>query len=162
MEFLDKASKILNQVLVCIAGLFLAGMILLICSNIFLRIVWLPVKGTFELMGFFSAIVTALALGYTQIHKGHIGIDIVVMQFPAKAQRILNGINYLICTAFFSIAGWQIAKLATILWKTGEITETLRIIYYPFAYGVALGCFILALVLFIDLLKVVIGGEGAS
>jgi len=37
--------------------------------------------------------------------------------------------------------------------NTGEITETLRIIYYPFTYGVALGCAVLSLVLFTDLIK---------
>jgi TRAP-type C4-dicarboxylate transport system permease small subunit len=162
MEFLDKASKILNQAFIYIAGVFLVGMILLACSNILLRIVWLPVKGTYELMGFFGAIVTAFALGYTQIKRGHIGIDIVVMQFSAKLQRILHGINYFICMIFFSIAGWQIAKWAGILWKTGEVTETLRIIFYPFTYGVALGCFVLTLVLLVDLLRVLIKGEGAS
>jgi TRAP-type C4-dicarboxylate transport system permease small subunit len=162
MEFLDKASRFLNHVLMWIAGVFLVAMILLTCANIFLRIVWLPVKGTFELMGFFGAIATAFALGYTQIKRGHIGIDIVVTQFSATAQRILNGINYLICMVFFSIAGCQIAKWATTLWKTGEVTETLRIIFYPFTYGVALGCFVLALVLLVDLLRVLIEGEGAS
>ncbi|MBW2341609.1 MAG: TRAP transporter small permease [Deltaproteobacteria bacterium] len=160
MELLDKISRALNQILVWIAGIFLVTMILLTCANIFLRIVWMPVKGTFELMGFFGAIVTAFALGYTQIKRGHIGIDIVVDQFSAKTRGILNSINYSICTIFFAIAGWQIAKWATTLWKTGEITETLRIIFYPFAYGVALGCFVLALVLLVDLLKVLIQEEG--
>jgi TRAP-type C4-dicarboxylate transport system permease small subunit len=162
MEFLDRVSKILNQVLVCIGGIFLGGMVLLICSNIFLRIVWLPLKGTFELMGFFSAIVTAFALGYTQINRGHIGIDIVVMQFPEKVQRILSGINYLLCTVFFSLAGWQVTKWATVMRRTGEVTETLRIIFYPFTYGVALGCFVLALVLLVDFLKVLVEGKGIS
>ena len=162
MEFLDRVSKILNQVLVCIGGIFLAGMVLLICSNIFLRIVWLPLKGTFELMGFFSATVTAFALGYTQINRGHIGIDLVVMQFSEKVQRILNGINYLLCTVFFSLAGWQVTKWATIMRRTGEVTETLRIIFYPFTYGVALGCFALALVLLVDFLKVLVEGKGIS
>ncbi|MBW1716592.1 MAG: TRAP transporter small permease subunit [Deltaproteobacteria bacterium] len=160
MELLDKISRALNQILVWIAGIFLVTMILLTCANIFLRIVWMPVKGTFELMGFFGAIVTAFALGYTQIKRGHIGIDIVVDQFSAKTRGILNSINYSICTIFFAIAGWQIAKWATTLWKTGEITETLRIIFYPFTYGVALGCFVLALVLLVDLLKVLIQEEG--
>jgi len=162
MEFLERATKILNQVLVGIAGVCLAVMVLLICSNIFLRIVWLPVKGTFELMGFFSAIVTAFAIGYTQIKRGHVGIDLVVMQFSEKAQRILNGINYLLCMVFFSFAGWQIAKYATTMWRTGEVTETLRIIFYPFTYGVALGCFVLALVLMVDFLKVLVEGKGIS
>ena len=160
MELLDKISHALNQILVWIAGIFLVTMILLTCANIFLRIVWMPVKGTFELMGFFGAIVTAFALGYTQIKRGHIGIDIVVDQFSAKTQRILNSINYSICMIFFAIAGWQVTKWATTLWKTGEITETLRIIFYPFTYGVALGCFVLALVLLVDLLKVLIQEKG--
>ena len=160
MELLDKISHALNQILVWIAGIFLVTMILLTCANIFLRIVWMPVKGTFELMGFFGAIVTAFALGYTQIKRGHIGIDIVVDQFSAKTQRILNSINYSICMIFFAIAGWQVTKWATTLLKTGEITETLRIIFYPFTYGVALGCFVLALVLLVDLLKVLIQEKG--
>lgn len=160
MEFLDKISRLLSQVFVCIAGVFLAGMILLTCSNIFLRLVWVPVKGTFELMGYFGAIVTALALGYTQLKKGHIAVDILVNRFSKKTQRILNSINYFICMIFFAIAGWQIGRWATTLRQTGEVTETLRIIYYPFTYGVALGCFIIALVLLIDLLKSLIEGKG--
>jgi len=161
MDFLDKLSRLLNKILVLIAGLFLVGMILLTCSNILLRIVWVPVKGTFELMGFFCAIVTAFALGYTQIKRGHVGIDLVVNKFSTKAQRILSSINYLICMIFFAIAGWQIARWATTLWKTGEVTETLRIIFYPFTYAVALGCLVLALVLLVDLVKVLIAGRGA-
>ena len=162
MELLDKISRVLTEILIWIAGIFLLAMILLTCGNIFLRLVCTPVKGTFELMGFFGAIVTAFALGYTQIKRGHIGIDILVSQFSTKTQRILNSINYFICMVFFGIAGWQVAKWATILWKTGEVTETLRIIFYPFTYGVALGCLILTLVLFVDLLKVLIEGTRAS
>lgn len=162
MELLDKISRVLNEILIGIAGVFLVVMILLTCGNIFLRLVWTPVKGTFELMEFFGAIVTAFALGYTQIKRGHIGIDIVVNQFSAKTQKILSGINYFICMVFFGIAGWQIAKWATVLWKTGEVTETLRIIFYPFTYGVAFGCFVLTLVLFVDLFKVLTKGKRAS
>jgi TRAP-type C4-dicarboxylate transport system permease small subunit len=162
MEQLDKISRFLNEVLIWIAGVFLVTMILLTCSNIFLRLVWTPIRGTFELMEFFGAIVTAFALGYTQIHRGHIGIDIVVNQCSEKTQRIINSISYSICMVFFCIAGWQIARWATVLRKTGEVTETLRIIFYPFTYAVAFGCIILALVLLVDLLKVLIQGKGAS
>ena len=153
MTVLDKFSHYLNQALIWIAGCFLAAMILLTCANIFLRIVWVPISGTFELMGYFGAIVTAFALGYTQIKRGHIAVDIVVLGFSKKIQKILNAVNYLICMIFFSVVAWQIAKYATTLWKTGEVTETLRIIYYPFTYGVAFGCVTLSLVFLIDFLK---------
>lgn len=153
MGFLDKASQFLSQVLLWIAGCFLGAMIILTCANIFLRSVWKPVTGTFELMGYFGAIVTAFALGYTQIGRGHISVDILVIRFSEKTQRVLNGINHFICTIFFAIAAWQISTYATTLLKTGEITETLRIIYYPFTYGVAFGCAILSLVFLTDFLK---------
>lgn len=157
IPYLERMSTFLNKILFWVAGITLIGMVLLTCTNIFLRCVWLPIKGVYELMGFFAAIVTAFALGYTQMQRGHVGIDIVVNQFSARVQRILNGTNYFICVAFFALAGWQIAKWGTTIWQTGEVTETLRIIFYPFIYGVALGCIILCLVFLVDLLKVLVG-----
>ncbi len=159
MKALERISNFLNQVLLWIAGFFLVSMILMTGANIVIRIFWMPLSGTYELMGYFGAIVTAFALGYTQVGRGHIAVDILVLRFTRKTRRILNGINYLVCMVFFSIVGWQVAKHATTLWKTGEVTETLRIIYYPFTYGVSLGCFVLALVLLVDLLKLFLGSE---
>jgi TRAP-type C4-dicarboxylate transport system permease small subunit len=153
---------VLNQWLTWFAGAILVAMIILTCSNIFLRIVWTPVKGTFELMEFFGAIVAAFALGYTQMNRGHTGIDVVVNFFSPRTQRVLNGINYSVCLVFFAIAGWQIAKWATTLWRTGEVTETLRIIFFPFTYAVGFGCFVLSFVLLVDLLKALIQGKGAE
>ncbi|MCJ7686703.1 MAG: TRAP transporter small permease [Desulfobacteraceae bacterium] len=154
MVILDKISHYSNRVLMVIAGLFLMGMIFLTCSNIFLRVVWKPVSGTFELMGYFGAVLTAFALGYTQIKKGHISVDIVVLGFSQKTQDVLNAINNLICMAFFALAAWQIIRYGTTLWRTGEVTETLRIVYYPFTYGVALGCAVLSLIFLTEFLKV--------
>ncbi len=153
MVILDRISHYLNQILICIAGLFLMAMIFLTCANVFSRLVWIPISGSFELMGYFGAVLTAFALGYTQIRRGHIAVDVLVLRFSKKTQRILNGINHLICMVFFALVSWQIAKYATTLWKTGEVTETLRIVYYPFTYGVAFGCATLSLVFLTDLLK---------
>lgn len=153
METLNKISGFLNQILMWIGGCFLVAMILLTCSNIFMRIVWVPVKGTFELMGYIGAIVTAFALGYTQIKRGHISVDVLINSFSKKTKAVLDVFNSTICMVFFAMATWQIARYGTNLWQTGEVTETLRIIYFPFTYGVALGCAILSLVFLTDLLK---------
>lgn len=152
----------MNQCFIFVAGTFMVAMILITCLNIFSRIVWVPVKGTFELMGFFGAVVTAFALGYTQAKKAHISVDILVNRFPKRVQKILNGINSVICLIFFALAGWQIAKLGNTLRTSGEVTETLRIIYYPFTYGVALGCFLLSLVLLVELVALFFSENGAT
>lgn len=153
MELLEKISVFLNRSLSWIGGVFLVGMIVLTCGNIVFRLVWVPIRGTFELMGYFGAIVTAFALGYTQMKRGHISVDVLVNTFSDKRRKVVDTINYTVCFLFFGVAAWQIAIKATTLMNTGEITETLRIIYYPFTYGVALGCAVLSLVLFTDLIK---------
>jgi len=157
---LERITRFLNQMFMLIAGVFLIAMIFLTCANVFFRLVWVPVSGTFELMGYFGAVLTALALGYTQIKRGHISVDIVVLGFSKTGQRVLTIINDAICMVFFAVVSWQIAKYAKTLWRTGEVTETLQIIYYPFTYGVALGCAVLSLVFLTDFLKQIQGRTG--
>lgn len=153
MALLDKISGFLVRLLSWIGGFFLVGMIFLTCANILCRLVWVPIKGAFELMGLFGAIVTAFALGYTQMKRGHIAVNILVDTFPEKTKKIVTVINHAVCCLFFGIAAWQISIKAKTLMNTGEVTETLRIIYYPFTYGVAFGCVALSLILFADLIK---------
>jgi TRAP-type C4-dicarboxylate transport system permease small subunit len=153
MDFLGKINLFMNRLLMFIGGVFLIAMVLLTCANIFSRNIWIPIRGTFELMGYFGAIVTAFALGSTQLKKGHIAVDVLINSFSDNTKKILQIVNNGICTLFFSIAAWQIAVKATTLMNTGEVTETLRIIYYPFTYAVAFGCLVLALVMLTDLLK---------
>jgi TRAP-type C4-dicarboxylate transport system permease small subunit len=160
MHALEKISRTLNLLFIWVAGICLAAMILITCANIFLRLVWIPIKGTYELMGFFGAIVTAFALGYTQMKKAHTRVDILVDSFPGKVQVVLNATNLIICAVFFVIAGWYISKYAVTLWSTGEVTETLRIVYYPFTYGVAGGCFLIALVMLVEFVKLFYEGWG--
>ena len=162
MSWLIKITNILNRFVVLIAGISLVGMMFLACLNMLLRSIWIPLKGTFELMGFLGAIVTAFALGYTQIKRANIAVDILVIRFSTKKKKIVDSINYIINAIFFGLIAWQTALWATTLVKTSEVSETLRIIYYPFTYGVALGAGVLSLILFIDFIETLsskIGGE---
>ena len=152
MNYLTKITAYLNKILTFLAGLILVVMVLLTCANIVFRMFWVPISGTYELMGFAGAMLTAFALAYTQIKKGHIAVDILVNAFPKKMQWVLVVINNGMCFVFFLLAAWQLGLKAHTLKSTGELTETLRIICYPFTYAVALGCGVLALILLTDFL----------
>jgi TRAP-type C4-dicarboxylate transport system permease small subunit len=147
---LEKISHRLNQWATAGAGVILVFMILLTVANILLRKVWIPVRGTYEMMGFAGAVMTALAMGITQKKKEHIHVDILFNRFPGPVRRVLSGINTFVCALFFGLAGWYVAVKAHTLFATGEVSETLRMVYYPFAYVVAGGCFLLALMLLLD------------
>lgn len=157
IEFFFRTVRSVNRTLVLAGGVALVAMMLLTSANIFLRTVWLPIRGTFELMGFLGAVVASFSLGYTQLSRGHIAVDVLFHRFPDPVVRVLTGVNSVICGGFFALLAWQVGKKGAILMRTGEVSETLRIAFYPVAFGVALGCGFLTLVFLADLVRVIAG-----
>lgn len=161
LALLNRLELLLQKILMAVAALFLLGMVGLTCADIVLRLPPLrkPVLGVAELMGYFGALVVACALAYTQRKKDHISVDIVTKLFPLSLQKKLDVINRFACMVFSIIASWQVGRVAHTLWQAGEVSETLRIIFYPFTYGVAAGFVLLAFVFFVELLKAAAGGR---
>lgn len=157
IKLLSQLELYLQKLLMAVAAFFLLAMVALTCADILLRLVYKPLPGVFELMGYSGALVAACALGYTQRKKDHLAVDILTNMFPRIIQKILDIFNRFICMLFCAAAAWQIGKQATTWMKTGELTETLRIAYYPFTYGVAAGFGLLTFVLFVELLKILSG-----
>jgi len=159
MQKILKILQTVNRLLIIVAGVALVAMVVLTCANIFTRAVYVPIRGTFELMGFFGALVASLSLGYTQLHRGHIAVDVLVQRFPGRVRKILISLNNAVCALFFAMVAWQVADKAAVLRDTGEVTETLRIAYYPFTYGTAIGCAFLALIFIQQLIESVGPGQ---
>ncbi len=159
---LEKISNVLSKWFVWVGGFALLLMIGIACANMLLRPLGSPLKGAYELVGFFGAMTVAFALGYSQMTRSHIAVDILAIHYSKRTQRVMNIISSFICTIFFVLVTWQTAVFATTIWKRGETSETLRIIYHPFVYLVALCCLLLAFVLFIDFLKSLTPEKGKS
>ena len=153
MDTLRKISLFLNRIFVFVAAIALLLMMFLGFGNVLFRTIWKPIEGSYELIGFLGAMTTALALGYTQIRKSHISVDIITSHYSKRWQKITNGISYLVTAIFFAIAAWQTELWGTNVWRTGERSETLRIVFFPFVYVVALGFAFLALILILDFLS---------
>jgi len=153
IEYLDKMSDKIAKVLTFMAGLFLVSMMLLACANMVLRAVWVPVQGTFELMGFLGAVVAAFSLAFAQRQKSHIAVGILLARFPSIIRRLTDATTSALSCGFFVLCGMETYKWAAFLVQTGEVSETLQIIYHPFVFATAAGCFALAFVLLVDTLK---------
>lgn len=134
-------------------GVSLLALTLLATLNVALRIFQVPVSGTYEIVSFLGAIVTAGALGYTQKRKDHIVVDILSEKFPAPVKRALDRVSYLLILVFFSIVSWQTFVYGKRLMRTGELSETLKIAYYPFVFLVSIGFAVLALTILLDLIE---------
>ncbi len=143
--------------LACHAGMLVAGVALLILlflasCNVVMRFFGLPLTGVYELAGFTGALIIAFGAAETQRRKGNITVDVLTRHFSAPVRQVLLMINELIFSVFFSYAGYYILRNAFGLRRSGELSETLKIPFYPMMLCVAAGLFLLAVTLFISLL----------
>lgn len=137
--------KKINRLQVFLGGCFLVMMIFLTCANILLRQFGVPVRGTFEIMGFLGAVIFAFSLGYSHEKKEHLYVSIIFDRFPEKVKKAAHVINSLVCIFFFSLVSWQLVKKALVLKNVYEVSETLRIAYYPFILVLSFGVAVLVL-----------------
>ena len=154
MDALDRLNIFLNRILMIIGGVAVLGLMSLATGNVILRFFFnAPYRGAYEVVGFLGAIVIAFALGYTQKRKGHIVVDILTERFPKRVNRVLDGISYFITTIFFAIVSWQLFVWGMKISKSGEVSETIKIIFHPFVYSVAVGFVVFSFTLMMDFLK---------
>lgn len=140
-----------------VGGAALLALVLLATGNVALRVVQVPLGGTYEIVAFLGAVVISGALGFTQKRKDHIVVDILSGKFPPGVKRVLDGLGYAVTAALFGIVTWRIFALALSIQRSGELSETLKLPFHPFVYAVAAGFAVLVLTLLLDLIAVIYG-----
>jgi len=137
-----------------IAGFCLAGVMVLVVANILMRSLFnQPILGTYELVGFLTALGIGFALANCALLNGHIAVDFVVDRFPAKFQLLVGILVDLIGLIFWGYAAWHVGQYAKILATNGVVSATAQIPLYPIVYLIALSLVGLSLVLLARLIN---------
>jgi TRAP-type C4-dicarboxylate transport system permease small subunit len=152
MELLRKINEKVNDLFILLGGIALVAMMTIACVNMVLRLMGAPMSAAFEIVGWLGALTVSLPLGYTQLKKSHIAVDIVSQKFPPGVRKVVVGLSLLLGTGFFFVAAWQVGAYANTLRVSGEVSETLRVAFYPFTYGVSAGCALITFCLVVDFL----------
>ena len=155
--FLNKI-KGLSRVFNVIAGISLTFLMLLTVTDVILRALKRPIVGTYELVAFAGAVVIGFAVPLTSWLRGHIFVDFFILRFSQKVRNIFNITTRCLVIVLFFLIGWNLIKYGMDLQKSGEVSLTLQMPFYPVAYGVAVCCFVQCLVLICDVIKI-FGGE---
>ena len=161
MTLLDKIDELLGRLLLVLSGAAVLALMLLATGNVVLRIFHIPFRGTYEIVSFLGAIGVAFALASTQRRKGHIVVDILSSRYSRPVKRFVDAISAAIGSLFFGIVAWQVFLWGMRIASSGEVSETLKVIYYPFVFCVAVGFGLLALTCLMELLRELRKGEEA-
>ncbi len=151
MTTLDKIDHLLGRILLVLSGAAVLALMLLATGNVVLRIFHAPFRGTYEIVSFLGAIGVAFALAATQRGKGHIVVDVLSSRYPRPVRRLVDALSAGISAVFFGIVAWQVSVWGTRIMASGEVSETLKVVYHPFIFGVAAGFGLLTLTCLLDI-----------
>jgi TRAP-type C4-dicarboxylate transport system permease small subunit len=137
-----------------VSGCGLVFMMLLTTSDVVLRVFGRPIIGTYEIVSFTGAVVVGFALPVTSWLRGHIFVDFFYRKLPVFYQKLFNAATRLLALLFFAFLGWNLWRMASSMVRSGEVSLTLKLPFYPVAYAIGLIAFIECLVLVADCLKI--------
>jgi TRAP-type C4-dicarboxylate transport system permease small subunit len=154
--FLDMILK-LSRWAQGIAGVALTGIMALTVTDVFLRSLGRPILGSYEIVALMGALVIGFSLPFTSWVRGHIFVDFFVQKLPRTPRKGVHFITRALGMLLFFLIGWNLFKMGLDLQKSGEVSPTLQIPFYPIVYGVGIACLLQFLVLFTDIVKLLRG-----
>lgn len=150
LKYVEKMSRLMNV----IAGSALTFIMLLTVSDVVLRYFGMPIVGTYEIVGLGGAIAIGFGIPVTSFFRGHIFVDTLVQKLPKKGKDLVNFSTRLASCVVFIWIGYNLCVYSHGLFKSGEVSLTRQIPFYPIGYGIGVCCFVQCLVLIGDMLKI--------
>ena len=153
MSSFEKFVTWLSWVLDQIAGWCLVAMMSLTVADVILRVFRRPILGTYEIVGLMGVIVIAFAMPNTTLQRGHVAVDVVVINLSPSAQAIINLITRILSIILFTLIAWECVHYGKDLKAAGEVSMTLCLPFYPILYGIAFASAIVCVVILSRILQ---------
>jgi TRAP-type C4-dicarboxylate transport system permease small subunit len=152
--FIRRLSMYLNIV----AAAALTLMMFLTVIDVLLRATGKPIVGTYEIVSLLMAIVIGFAIPQMSLDKAHVYMEIGLERLSPRNQRIMNTFTRLLCIGLFLFIGYNLIMVGSEFHMSGEVSPTLRLPFYPVAYGVGVCCFLECFVFILEIVNMW-GGE---
>ena len=154
VSLLEKFSNKAARWVTVIAGIAIVLMLAITIADIVgIKIFSQPVPGAIEIVGYLGVLVTAFAIAYTLIERGHVQVEFFVERMPPRIQSAVSALVSLLSLGLFVLLAWRSFEYAQIVQTTGQVSMTQRIPFHPFIYAISFCCIPVCLVLLGQLLR---------
>jgi TRAP-type C4-dicarboxylate transport system permease small subunit len=137
-----------------LAGVVLFLMMMLTVVDVAMRIFGSAILGTYELVAVAGAIVVGFAVPQTSWGRGHVYVDFLIENRSDAIKNTVFIITRILGICLFALLSFYLLRKGIHLYRTGEVSLTLHIPYYPAAYGLAFCFFIECFALIADIFKI--------
>ena len=109
--------------------------------------------GAIDIVMLAQLVTIAFAAAVTLIKGRHISVEFFIKLLPQRVLNVIDSIVLFLLLGFLSIIIWQLIVLGYSFQTSGEYSATIYIPYYPFAYGIAIACVPVWLVILVQFIK---------
>jgi len=148
----------LSTIMYACAGVVLSFMMMLTVADVVLRYLGRPIPGTYELVGLSGAVVIGFAIPYTSLVRGHIFVEFLIDRFEKGRREVVLMATKILILLLFIGFGTYLFRTGMDMAASGEVTQILRIPFYPVVYAMGVCCFIECLVMVSDIMRLA-GGK---
>lgn len=155
-HLLEKTVHEISRVFNGIGVGILMLMMFFVAADVCLRYLFnSPIMGAYEAIELMMAFVFCFGIAYTQKHKSHVAVSVLVSRFGKRKQAIIDSLVYLLSFGICSLLTWQTFLKARVAWLSGETTYGAigpfeHVPIFPFVYPVGAACSVLCLELLVD------------
>lgn len=146
--------KVIKRILNLFGGVALSCMMFLTVSDVIMRAFGHPILGTYEIVALLLAIVIGFTIPVVSLDKGHVCMEALLERLSGKGGAVMITFTRVLCIVLFLIIGYNLFHVGNEFHMSGEVSSTLKIPFFPMAYGVGICCFIECLVFILDIVKV--------
>ncbi len=158
MEAYLKTVSKLSTIMYALSAVVLSFMMLLTVSDVILRYMGRPIPGTYELVGLSGAVAIGFAIPYTSLVRGHVFVEFLIDRMEKGRREIVLIFTKILILLLFIAFGIYLFITGRDMAVSGEVTQILRLPFYPVAYAVGVACFVECLVMVSDILRLA-GGK---
>ena len=159
---LDRFNKVFEPVVrgfMWIAGAVLSLYVIFMFVDVFMRYVFdRPIPHDVDLTQFILVLLCFFSIGYTQMAKSHVNVDLITERLRPRAQLALSTSMYILCTAVAAVMIWQGVVTMLRYYEVGTKTYG-GLPFFPVTFLVPIGALILFVVFIRDIVSKVIEGR---
>jgi TRAP-type C4-dicarboxylate transport system permease small subunit len=150
LNVLRSISRLLN----IIAGIAVTFMMLLTVTDVLLRAGGHPIIGTFEVVALSLALVIGFAIPQVSLDRGHVAMDFLLEKLTKRGKDVMNTFTRVLGLIFFAFIGFNLFNVAARFHASGEVSPTIKLPFYPVAYGVGVCCLLECFVFIFDIVRI--------
>jgi TRAP-type C4-dicarboxylate transport system permease small subunit len=154
MKLFVKIIKKINYWMNSISEVLLFFMMMLTVLDVVLRSLGSPIVGTYELVSMIGALIVGFSVPQTSWDRAHVFVDFMIENRSEAVKNSFFITTRIIGIITIVILAYTLFVKATTLHRSGEVSMTLHVPYYPVAYALSV-CFLLEAFTFLtDIFKI--------